>query len=192
MTSAKNLLTPIVKVVDKPVHFHQLWTVIQFIMISSTHSMLLWHNSDDIWANVMRHFFIQIVGKMDVQIGSTPPPPPRLHLSAFSWPPSPLECGRHIWKALTSINHIQGVRGVEFLQWLRARVSLLWVGKETVCRPHFTICDCWTKPPSTCQSDDLSGDHIQSRAEKRDWFAKHQLGMAGCGWLQPGRNFLST
>ena len=23
-------------------------------------------------------------------------------------------------------------------------------------------------------------------------FAKHQPGVAGCGWLQPGRNFLST
>ena len=34
--------------------------------------------------------------------------------------------------------------------------------------------------------------HIQSCAEKRDCFAKHQPGMAGCGWLQPGRNFLST
>ena len=25
-----------------------------------------------------------------------------------------------------------------------------------------------------------------------EMFAKHQLGVAGCGWLQPGRNFLST
>ena len=89
MTSAKNLLTPIVKVVDKPVHFHQLWTVIQCIMISSTHSMLLWHNSDDIWANVMRHFFIQIVGKMDVQIGSTPPPPLVCICLLFPDPPPP-------------------------------------------------------------------------------------------------------
>ena len=28
--------------------------------------------------------------------------------------------------------------------------------------------------------------------KKRDCFAKHQSGVAGCGWLQPGRNFLST
>ena len=35
-------------------------------------------------------------------------------------------------------------------------------------------------------------NHIQSCAEKRDCFAKHQPGVAGCGWLQPGRNFLST
>ena len=97
-----------------------------------------------------------------------PASPPRLHLSAFSWPPSPLECGRHIRKPLTSINHIQGVRGVEFLQWLRARVSLFWVGKETVCRQHFTICDCWTKLPSTCQYDDLSGDHI-SLSQPWEW-----------------------
>ena len=34
--------------------------------------------------------------------------------------------------------------------------------------------------------------HIQSCAEKRDCFVKHQPGVAGCGWLQPGRNFLST
>ena len=38
---------------------------------------------------------------------------------------------------------------------------------------------------------------IQASAEKRDCFAKHQpgiagCGMAGCGWLQLGRNFLST
>ena len=33
---------------------------------------------------------------------------------------------------------------------------------------------------------------IQSCAEKKDCFAKHQPGVAGCGWLQPGRNFLST
>ena len=34
--------------------------------------------------------------------------------------------------------------------------------------------------------------HVQSCAEKKDCFAKHQPGVAGCGWLQPGRNFLST
>ena len=34
--------------------------------------------------------------------------------------------------------------------------------------------------------------YVQTCAEKRDCFAKHQPGMAGCGWLQPGRNFLST
>ena len=33
---------------------------------------------------------------------------------------------------------------------------------------------------------------IQSCAEKRDCFAKHQPGVADYGWLQPGRNFLST
>ena len=33
---------------------------------------------------------------------------------------------------------------------------------------------------------------LQSCAEKRDCFVKHQPGMAGCGWLQAGRNFLST
>ena len=33
---------------------------------------------------------------------------------------------------------------------------------------------------------------IQSCAEKRDCFAKHQPGMAGCGWLQLDRDFLST
>ena len=27
---------------------------------------------------------------------------------------------------------------------------------------------------------------------KKDCFAKHQPGVAGCDWLQPGRNFLST
>ena len=32
---------------------------------------------------------------------------------------------------------------------------------------------------------------IQSCAEKRDCFAKHEPGVAGCGWLQAGRNFLS-
>ena len=30
---------------------------------------------------------------------------------------------------------------------------------------------------------------LQACAEKRDCFAKHQPGVAGCGWLQPGRNF---
>ena len=33
---------------------------------------------------------------------------------------------------------------------------------------------------------------VQTCAEKRDCFAKHQPGVAGCGWRQPGRNFLST
>ena len=33
---------------------------------------------------------------------------------------------------------------------------------------------------------------VQTCAEKRDCFAKHQPGVAGCGWVQPGRNFLST
>ena len=33
---------------------------------------------------------------------------------------------------------------------------------------------------------------VQTCAEKRDCFAKQQPGMAGCGWLPPGRNFLST
>ena len=28
--------------------------------------------------------------------------------------------------------------------------------------------------------------NIQSCAEKRNCFAKHQPGVAGCGWLQPG------
>ena len=27
--------------------------------------------------------------------------------------------------------------------------------------------------------------HLQTCAEKRDCFAKHQPGVAGCGWLQP-------
>ena len=34
--------------------------------------------------------------------------------------------------------------------------------------------------------------NLQSCAEKRDCFAKHQPGVAGCGWLQSGRHFLST
>ena len=34
--------------------------------------------------------------------------------------------------------------------------------------------------------------HIQSCAEKRDCFVKHQPGVAGSGWLQPSRSFLST
>ena len=38
--------------------------------------------------------------------------------------------------------------------------------------------------------DDFS--YVQSYAEKRDCFVKHQPVVAGCGWLQPGRNFLST
>ena len=32
---------------------------------------------------------------------------------------------------------------------------------------------------------------IQCCAEKKDCFANHQPSVAGCGWLQPGRNFLS-
>ena len=36
-------------------------------------------------------------------------------------------------------------------------------------------------------------DHpVQACAEKWKSFAKHQPGAAGCGWLEPGRNFLST
>ena len=37
-----------------------------------------------------------------------------------------------------------------------------------------------------------NGSFIQTCAEKRDCFVKHQPGMAGCGWLQLGRSFLST
>ena len=37
----------------------------------------------------MRHFFIQIVGKMDVQIGSTPPPPLVCICLLFPDPPPP-------------------------------------------------------------------------------------------------------
>ena len=33
---------------------------------------------------------------------------------------------------------------------------------------------------------------IQACAEKRDCFAKHQPGVAGCGWLKLGRDLLST
>ena len=33
---------------------------------------------------------------------------------------------------------------------------------------------------------------LQSCAVKRNCFAKHQPDVAGCGWLQQGRNFLST
>ena len=36
------------------------------------------------------------------------------------------------------------------------------------------------------------GKHIQTCAEKRHCFAKHLPGVAGCGWLQPGRNCLAT
>ena len=35
------------------------------------------------------------------------------------------------------------------------------------------------------------GKHIQTCAEKRHCFAKHLPGVAGCGWLQPGRNCLN-
>ena len=38
----------------------------------------------------------------------------------------------------------------------------------------------------------LAGGVVQACAEKRDCFAKHQPGVAGCGWLQAGRNFLAT
>ena len=38
----------------------------------------------------------------------------------------------------------------------------------------------------------MKTSYVQSRAEKRNSFAKQQPGMVGCGWLQPGRNFLST
>ena len=33
---------------------------------------------------------------------------------------------------------------------------------------------------------------IQRGVNLLELFAKHQPGVAGCGWLQPGRNFLST
>ena len=38
----------------------------------------------------------------------------------------------------------------------------------------------------------LFHENVQTCAEKRDCFAKHQPGVAGCGWLQPGRKFLTT
>ena len=34
--------------------------------------------------------------------------------------------------------------------------------------------------------------YVQACAEKTNCFAKRQPGVAGCGWLQPCRNFLST
>ena len=46
--------------------------------------------------------------------------------------------------------------------------------------------------PAKVPDHSQSQQKIQSCAEKRDCFVKHQPGVAGCGWLQPGRNFLST
>ena len=40
--------------------------------------------------------------------------------------------------------------------------------------------------------DYLSKYTVQTCAEKKDCFAKQQPSVAGRGWLQPGRNFLST
>ena len=37
-----------------------------------------------------------------------------------------------------------------------------------------------------------SSNDLQRGVNLFELFAKHQPGMAGCGWLQPGRNFLST
>ena len=34
--------------------------------------------------------------------------------------------------------------------------------------------------------------HVQRGVNLFELFAKHQPGVAGCGWLQAGRNFLST
>ena len=34
--------------------------------------------------------------------------------------------------------------------------------------------------------------YVQRGVNLFELFAKHQPGVAGCGWLQPGRNFLST
>ena len=49
--------------------------------------------------------------------------------------------------------------------------------------PLFTVNQCFVMSDTT---------YVQTCAEKRDCFAKHQPGVAGCGWLQLGRNFLST
>ena len=38
----------------------------------------------------------------------------------------------------------------------------------------------------------VSNTQIQRGVNLFELFAKHQPGVAGCGWLQPGRNFLST
>ena len=36
------------------------------------------------------------------------------------------------------------------------------------------------------------GRHVQRGVNLFELFARHQPGVAGCGWLQPGGNFLST
>ena len=46
--------------------------------------------------------------------------------------------------------------------------------------------------PSNSRATLTCAGYIQSCAEKRNCFAKHQPGVAGFGWMQPGRNFLST
>ena len=51
----------------------------------------------------------------------------------------------------------------------------------SLLRPLFYFLDNVSYPQS-----------VQTCAEKRDFFAKRQPGVAGCSWLQPDRNFLST
>ena len=41
-------------------------------------------------------------------------------------------------------------------------------------------------------SNPASASLVQRGVNLFELFAKHQPGVAGCGWLQPGRNFLST
>ena len=62
----------------------------------------------------------------------------------------------------------------------------------------FSSAERWTREIGHGRRDkgmwnsELIDRKVQTCAEKRDCFAKHQPGVAGYGWLQPGRNFLST
>ena len=59
--------------------------------------------------------------------------------------------------------------------------------EEVITRPRKDCLGCEVQ--LFCKQGKLT---LQSCAEKKDCFAKHQPGVGGCGWLQPGRNFLST
>ena len=62
----------------------------------------------------------------------------------------------------------------------------------SLLKPCLAIVLGYKAIPLMCQlSLDTTVD-LTGLCRKRDCFAKHQPGVAGCGWLQPGRNFLST
>ena len=67
-----------------------------------------------------------------------------------------------------------------------------WIGRNA--SGVRSILENWISPKKSHfrLAEQSISTYIQRGVNLFELFAKHQPGVAGCGWLQPGRNFLST